>query len=97
MVLAVADTGIGMKSEEIPIALQPFRQIDSALNRRYEGTGLGLPLGRTLVQLHGGFLNVISMAGRGTTVTVNLPADGVLWTNDPARTRGPRAPVISRA
>jgi len=78
IVLAVTDTGIGMKSEEIPIALEPFRQIDSALNRRYEGTGLGLPLARTLVELHDGMLCISSAPGRGTTVTVTLPAARVI-------------------
>jgi len=78
IVLAVADTGIGMKPEEIPIALEPFRQIDSALNRRYEGTGLGLPLARTLVELHGGMLNISSTPGQGTTVTVALPAARII-------------------
>jgi len=97
VVFAVADTGIGMKPEEIPIALEPFRQIDSALNRRYEGTGLGLPLARTLVELHGGFLNVISVAGSGTTVTITIPADRVLWTKDTPWIRGPKTPAISRA
>src|SRR6185312_12370775 len=78
IILAVADTGIGMKPEEIPIALEPFRQIDSALNRRYEGTGLGLPLARTLVELHGGMLSITSTPGQGTTVTVALPAARVI-------------------
>jgi two-component system cell cycle sensor histidine kinase PleC len=78
IVLAVADTGIGMKPDEIPIALEPFRQIDSALNRRYEGTGLGLPLARTLVELHDGRLNISSTPGQGTTVTVTLPAARVI-------------------
>jgi two-component system, cell cycle sensor histidine kinase PleC len=74
----VSDSGIGMKPEEIPIALEPFRQIESALNRRYEGTGLGLPLARTLMELHGGSLAINSTSGRGTTVTVYLPADRVI-------------------
>ena len=76
--LAVADTGIGMKPEEIPIALEPFRQIDSALNRRYGGTGLGLPLARTLAELHDGILGISSAPGQGTTVTVTLPAARVI-------------------
>jgi signal transduction histidine kinase len=76
--LAVTDTGIGMKPEEIPIALEPFRQIDSALNRRYGGTGLGLPLARTLAELHEGMLDISSALGEGTTVTVTLPAARVI-------------------
>ena len=71
--LTVSDTGIGMKPEEIPIALQPFRQLDSALNRRYEGTGLGLPLAQRLAELHGGTLTIDSAAGGGTQVAVKLP------------------------
>jgi signal transduction histidine kinase len=78
IILAVTDTGIGMKPEEIPIALEPFRQIDSALNRRYEGTGLGLPLARTLVELHDGLLSINSAPGEGTTVTITLPAARVI-------------------
>jgi signal transduction histidine kinase len=95
--VTVADTGIGMKPDEIPIALEPFRQIDSALNRRYEGTGLGLPLARTLVELHGGFLNVSSAAGRGTTVTVILPVDRVVAAKVAGHVNGPKSPAISRA
>jgi two-component system cell cycle sensor histidine kinase PleC len=71
--LAVADTGIGMRPEDIPIALEPFRQLDSSLSRRFEGTGLGLPLARTLTELHGGTLDIRSEPSRGTTVTVTLP------------------------
>ncbi len=62
--LAVADTGIGMRAEDIPIALAPFRQVDGALNRRYEGTGLGLPLTKMLVELHGGTLEIDSEPDR---------------------------------
>jgi len=56
------------------IALQPFRQVDGSLSRRYEGTGLGLPLARTFTELHGGRLEVASAKGHGTTVTVRIPA-----------------------
>ena len=72
--LCVADTGIGMRAEDIPRALEPFAQIDSALSRRFEGTGLGLPLSRKLVELHGGTLEIRSEVEKGTTVTVRLPA-----------------------
>jgi signal transduction histidine kinase len=60
-----------MNAEEVIMALQPFRQVDIALSRRYEGTGLGLPLAQRLIELHGGKLNVESVPGQGTTVTVS--------------------------
>ncbi len=75
--IAVEDTGIGMSAEQIPVALQPFSQIDNHLNRKYEGTGLGLALTRRLVELHQGTLEIASTVGKGTTVTVRLPADRV--------------------
>jgi signal transduction histidine kinase len=71
--IQVADTGIGMSADEIPIALAAFGQVDSRLARRYEGTGLGLPLARSIAELHGGKLALDSERGRGTTVTVLLP------------------------
>ena len=75
--ITVRDTGIGMKPEDIPAALQPFRQVESEIARRYEGTGLGLPLAKTLIELHGGTLALASAPGAGTTVTVLLPKDRV--------------------
>ncbi len=72
-VFEVSDNGIGMAHEDIPTALRQFGQIDSALNRKYEGTGLGLPLTKALVELHGGSLTVQSRLGEGTTVTLRLP------------------------
>ena len=74
----VRDTGPGMTGAEIEIAMQPFGQADAGLNRRHEGTGLGLPLARSLAELHGGSLHINSEKGRGTTVTVTLPARRVL-------------------
>ncbi len=71
--LAVQDTGIGMTPEEIHKALTPFGQVDSRLSRRHEGTGLGLPLSRSLVALHDGELTVASEPGVGTAVTVAFP------------------------
>jgi len=73
--VAIADTGIGIAEEDIPRILQPFIQVDSALNRRYEGTGLGLPLANKLMEAHGGTLKITSEVGKGTTVTVTFPAD----------------------
>jgi signal transduction histidine kinase len=75
MEIRVADTGIGMRPEDIPVALEPFRQVDSLLARKYEGTGLGLPLAKSIVEHHGGSLHIESAPGEGTTVTVALPAE----------------------
>lgn len=73
--ISVTDTGIGMTPDEIPIALERFGQIDSRLSRKYTGTGLGLPLSKTLMELHGGALTITSEAGMGTTVTAMFPPE----------------------
>jgi len=78
VVIAVEDTGIGMRPEDIPVALEPFRQIDGALSRRFDGTGLGLPLAKALVELHDGRLDIESAPGKGTTVRVLLPLERVV-------------------
>jgi signal transduction histidine kinase len=72
--IEVSDTGIGMTEEEQCIALEPFRQVDSGLARRQEGTGLGLPLSRSFVQLQGGTFHLASRKHEGTTVTLTFPA-----------------------
>ena len=71
--IAVIDTGIGMAPEKIAAALEPFRQLDSSLARRFEGAGLGLSIAKALVELHGGTLSIQSSVGIGTTVTIGLP------------------------
>jgi len=76
--IAVVDTGIGMAPGEITTALEHFGQIDNSLARKYEGAGLGLPLSKRLIELHGGNLEIESVKGKGTTVTVSLPAQRVL-------------------
>jgi len=73
LAIEVRDTGIGMSAEDMAIAVLPFRQVDSSHSRRYQGTGLGLPLAKALTELHGGELLIVSELGRGTTVTVLLP------------------------
>ncbi len=78
VVITVTDTGIGMASEDIPKALERFGQIDSSLGRKYGGTGLGLPLSKRLVELHGGTLEIESAVGNGTCVTITLPANRVI-------------------
>ncbi len=73
ILVAVADTGLGMTPEEIEIALQPFGMVDNSLTRGRQGTGLGLPLATRLAELHGGSLSVESEPGHGTRVAVLLP------------------------
>ena len=74
--MRVADTGIGMAPDEIEIALTAFGQVDNRLERKYEGTGLGLPLAASLVELHGGKLSIESWPGKGTTIKVAFPSAG---------------------
>jgi signal transduction histidine kinase len=74
IVVAVKDTGVGMRAEEIAVALQPFGQVGNNLTARAEGTGLGLPLCQRFAETLGGSLIVESVYGRGTTVTLRLPA-----------------------
>jgi two-component system, cell cycle sensor histidine kinase PleC len=71
--VAVADTGIGMTEEEVSVALTAFGQVDSSRTRWREGTGLGLPIAKSLVELHGGELKVASKKNIGTEVWVFLP------------------------
>ncbi len=78
LVLQVADDGIGIAAEDIPKAMARFAQVDGVLNRRYDGTGLGLPLVEALVELHGGRMNLESRLGAGTAVTVRFPPERVV-------------------
>jgi signal transduction histidine kinase len=74
LALSVSDRGIGMSPHEIAVALEAFGQADSRLARRYEGAGLGLPLAASIARAHGGDLRIESEKGRGTRVTILLPA-----------------------
>jgi signal transduction histidine kinase len=71
--LEVRDTGIGMSQADLPKALERFGQVDNRLARKYEGTGLGLPLARQLVEIHDGRFDIRSEPGVGTTVTITFP------------------------
>ncbi|MBF2026391.1 MAG: response regulator [Oscillatoriales cyanobacterium C42_A2020_001] len=71
---AVEDTGIGIAPVDMEQLFQPFHQVHSGLDRKYQGTGLGLALARKLAQLHGGTITVASELGRGSCFTLNLPA-----------------------
>lgn len=81
LALSVTDSGIGIAAKDIPVALALFGQVDSRLARKYDGTGLGLPLSKRLIELHGGVLTLTSEVGVGTCVTVVFP---------PARVVAPR-------
>ena len=74
--IAVIDTGIGIASEHINKLFQPFIQIDGALNRQYQGTGLGLALVKRIVELHGGQVGLTSEVGVGSCFTIDLPCTG---------------------
>jgi signal transduction histidine kinase len=75
--ITITDTGIGMSHDEIDIALEPFEQVENAITKTYEGTGLGLPLAKRLVELHGGTMVITSTKGAGTSVCVQLPAERI--------------------
>jgi PAS domain S-box-containing protein len=77
LIFTVKDTGIGIAREDFEKIFQPFGQADSSLARRFEGTGLGLPLTRGLVELHNGTIELESEVGRGTTLRVALPKNRV--------------------
>jgi signal transduction histidine kinase len=72
--IAVRDNGIGIAAEHMQKVLEPFSQVEGALNRRHQGSGLGLALAKKMTRLHDGTLSLDSAPGRGTTVTVRLPA-----------------------
>jgi PAS domain S-box-containing protein len=76
--IAVSDTGIGMSAEDVRVALTPFGQVDSQIARKHEGTGLGLPITRSLVRLHGGELTIESAPGKGTTIAAEFPAERLM-------------------
>jgi signal transduction histidine kinase/HAMP domain-containing protein len=71
--VTVGDSGIGMSPEDLGVALTPFGQVDNRLERRYEGTGLGLPLTKAFIELHGGSMSFESARGAGTRVTAAFP------------------------
>ncbi len=89
MAVSLTDTGIGMRPEDIPKAMSPFGQLESTFERRFEGTGLGLPLVQRLVELHGAELRIESQLGQGTKAEVRFPRRRVIAR--PAGTEAARA------
>ena len=88
LVIAISDTGVGMKAEQIQDALQPFTQLDDVLTGHRGGSGLGLPFSRTLVELHGGSLRLESIPGVGTQATIIMPANRLRPPSKPAESAG---------
>lgn len=78
--ITVEDTGIGMQPSDIPKAIKKFGQLDIGLNRKFEGTGLGLPLASKLVELHQGAMEIHSNLGKGTKVILMFPEQPIVRT-----------------
>jgi|GEM_PF-1723965 len=83
--LVVADTGIGIPENQIEKAMKPFERVESDTVRNAEGTGLGLPIVKSLVGLQGGSLSLESDLGKGTTVTVSFPAERLVTNSGQSR------------
>lgn len=79
-VFSISDSGVGMADEDIPKALEPFGQVGDPLVKNDVGTGLGLPLTKALIELHGGTLELTSRIGVGTTATVKFPSSRIFIT-----------------
>ncbi|MGP1256853.1 MAG: PAS-domain containing protein [Kiloniellales bacterium] len=82
LAIEVADQGIGISEEDLERVLEPFTQADSSLSRRHQGTGLGLPLTRALLEMHGGQMRLESTKGKGTVATITLPASRLISAPD---------------
>ena len=87
--ITVADTGIGIPPGDLERVLKPFEQVDSSLSRQHQGTGLGLPLVKAIMEMHGGRLRLRSEFGAGTSVTVVFPPERAIL--DPAVDVVPRS------
>ena len=75
---SVEDFGVGMAEDDIAHALEPFIQVDSQVSRRHKGTGLGLPITKSLIELHGGTIDLESKLNQGTKVIINMPKERTL-------------------
>ena len=73
IVLAIADTGIGIDKDALAKLGRPFEQVESQLTKSHQGSGLGLAISKSLVELHGGNMRIRSTLGKGTLVVVRLP------------------------
>jgi signal transduction histidine kinase len=78
LAITVSDTGIGIAAEDMATVMTSFGQVESRISRKYEGSGLGLPLAKHLVESHGGIMTIESQVDVGTTVTIALPSDRIV-------------------
>lgn len=81
LTVAVRDTGIGIPADKLDEVMEPFGQVDDTNARQHGGTGLGLPITKSLIEMHGGEFRLESTVGIGTTATMKLPASRLIWTN----------------
>ena len=82
--IRIKDSGIGMNPEDLLRVMEPFVQADTRLSRKYEGSGLGLPLTNALIGAHGGQLIIESALGKGTTATAIFPKTRIIATDTAA-------------
>ena len=87
----IKDTGIGMTPQELSRALKPFEQVDTRLERRYEGTGLGLYLAKTFAEHGGGTLDIHSIKGKGTDISITFPLAALRLPERPTPPQSPPA------
>lgn len=80
LTVAVRDTGIGIPADKLNEVMEPFGQVDDTNARQHGGTGLGLPITKSLIEMHGGEFRLESTVGIGTTGTMKLPASRLIWT-----------------
>ncbi len=89
LLISIRDTGVGIKPEHIPIVFEQFRQIDGSLNRRVGGTGLGMPITKNLIELHGGKVWIESVYGQGSTFWFTIPRRRITPIRDTAPLSAP--------
>lgn len=87
-IIAIRDSGVGMKTEDIEVAMTPFGLLDGGRSRWREGAGLGLPIAKALVELHGGALYIASQRNEGTEVVITFPGRDTVAASNPAPIHG---------
>jgi two-component system cell cycle sensor histidine kinase PleC len=93
VIVVIRDSGVGMSLEEIEVAMTPFGQVDGGRSRWREGAGLGLPIAKALVELHGGTLYIASQQNEGTEVVITFPGRDTVTASAAATMYGARNPA----